>query len=117
MVWLLPILDKIRNFALDASEGRSHDTGSSQVRARSEGNGVTSGMSIPADHTQVRNREIPTGILFPERFAPTLLDFSAPTTHDFSIRPGTSSQPPPAEYNAPVRPITSLKARLKELEW
>jgi hypothetical protein len=122
MVWLLPILDKIRNFALDAfgngAEGRtSHDTGSSQVRSHTEGNGVASGMSIPADHNQVGNRDIPIGILLPERVAPTLLDYPAPTTNHFSIRPGTSSQPLPAEYNAPARPITFLKARLKELEW
>ena len=121
MVWLLPIVDKIRHLALDAfgngSEGRSHDTGSSQVRARLEGNGVASGLSIPADHTRVRNKEIPTGILLPEPFAPTLLDYSAPTTHDFSTRPGTFSQPLPVEYNAPVRSTTFLKARLKELEW
>lgn len=119
MVWLLPILDKIRNFALDVfgndSEG-SHDTGSSQVKAHSEGNSVASGMSIPAGHTQVGNREIPTGIPLPERVAPTL-DYSAPTTHHFSIRPGTSSQPLPVEYNAPMHPINFLKARLKELEW
>lgn len=123
MVWLVPILDKIRNFALDAlgngSEGRSHDTGSSQVRAHSEGNGVASGILMPADHTQleVRNRDIPIGIDLSERVAPTSLDCPAPTTNHFSIRPGTSSQSKPAEYNAPAHPITFLKARLKELEW
>lgn len=121
MVWLLPILDKIRNFALDTfgtdTEGRSHDAGSPQVRVHSEGNGVASGVSMPADHTQVGNRDIPIGILLPERVAPTLLDYSAPTANHFSIRPGTSSQSLRAEYHAPARRITFLKACLKEHEW
>ena len=46
MVWLLPVLDEIRDTVLEASglgvEELSDDTSGSPVRSHSEGNGVAS---------------------------------------------------------------------------
>ena len=117
VVWLLPILEKIRKSALEAvdTEGLSTDTGGSPVRSDSEGNGVSPGMLIPVAHTQVENGGTAIDTLLSERVPPTLLDHPAPTTNDFSIR--TGRYPPPADYHASTRSITFLKACLKKLEW
>lgn len=79
MVWLLPVLDEIRNFLLNVSgngiEGLGHDTGGSPVRSHSEGNGAASGMSIQLDHTQVENGDTATGSFFLRMSFPPLRAF------------------------------------------
>ncbi|KAH9177400.1 hypothetical protein EDB89DRAFT_1936450 [Lactarius sanguifluus] len=62
MVWLLPVLDKIRN----------SNIGGLPVRSDSEGNGVAAGIPIP-------------------RVLPTSLDHPAPTTNYFRTRTRTYS--------------------------
>ncbi|KAI9463325.1 hypothetical protein BJY52DRAFT_79042 [Lactarius psammicola] len=105
MVWLLPVLDKIRKSALEAvgngteEFSKDIDIGGSPVRSDPKGNGVAPGMPILVDHTPVGNGGKMIDILFSERVPPTLLDHPAPTTIDFSTRTGTYS--PPADYHGP----------------
>ncbi len=118
MVWLLPVLDKIRKSALETvdtgTEGPNKDTGGSPVRPDPEGNGVAPEMPVLVGHTQVGNRGKTIDILLSERVPPTLLDHPAPTKNDFSKRMGTNS--PPADYHAPAPSIAFLKAHLRELD-
>ena len=55
LVWLLPVLDKIRKSALEVAgtKGLSTDTGGLPGRSDSERNGVAPGISILVAHTQV----------------------------------------------------------------
>lgn len=116
MVWLLPVLDKIRNSALEAvgTEGFSKDIGGPPVRSDSEGNGVAVGIPIPVDHAQVGNGGKSTDIFRSERVLATVSDHPASTTNDFSTRTRTYS--PPTDYHALAASITFLKARLGELD-
>ncbi|KAH9041734.1 hypothetical protein EDB85DRAFT_1377126 [Lactarius pseudohatsudake] len=116
MVWLLPVLDKIRNSALEVvgTEGFSKDTGGPPVRSDPEGNGVAAGIPIPVDHAQVGNGGKSTDIFRSERVLATLLDHPASTTNDFSTR--TRMYSPPTDYHALAASIALLKARLGELD-
>ena len=118
IVWLIRVLDEIRKYALEAFdsgiEALSNDNGSFPVKPHSKENGFASGMSSPMDHT-VGNGDTEIGSLLPERIPPTLLDHPAPTTNLVSTCRGT--HPLPTGYDASERSITSLKARLRELEW